>query len=163
MEQAFIPQVAENPEVLEALPVERYVRPSWIRDDPQDPMALRVEHPEACGRFVIVKPTLRVETARQRIFGRELGLDPTDQGEMVAEWLATLSVGFSEVPENAPRITYPGMLPEQEREAPFDPGALVDEELISALFEEVASAWQRFRRQLAEKRRNFRACEGPGA
>lgn len=124
-----------------------YERPWWIKADPQgDPRVLWVDHPEMHGRVVMADPSLRREAQVERIKGQEMGAFPTPAGEVLAEWIALLSVGIKEVPEDAPRFDLgPQATEEAKRKAPFDPGQLVHEGLIEALYEEVSAHWQRFR------------------
>lgn len=106
--------------------------PAWLKPDPQgNPWAFWVEHREIQGRFVMHKPSLRMEIAVERIKGREMGPEPTLDGALLAEWFAVLSVGFEDVPGGLES---------------WDPGALVSEDLIQGLYNRMSHAWDRFRR-----------------
>lgn len=149
-EVSLAPEEEEGQGRAEQLPQEslqEYKRPSWITADPQGyPNVLWVRHPEMNGRIVMGKPNLRNELRVERIKGEEMGAFPTQAGEQLAEWLAVLMVGLEEVPKDAPRFSLGAYATEKDKEkAPFDPGQLVDPELLRALYEEVSAHWGRFR------------------
>jgi hypothetical protein len=85
----------------------------------------------------------------ERIRGREVGDYPTPDGEILAEYFAHISIGFSEIPEDAPRKQLLGNpTAEQVKAAPFDPGQLRSIKLVEALYIEVVEYWRRLRQEL---------------
>lgn len=74
------------------------------------------------------KPSFGRDMELERIKSAAAGPSPTPTGEILAEWFAVLSVGFSEAPE-------------------IELAEVMDNDLIEALYSEVVAYWANFRRK----------------
>lgn len=99
----------------------------FLQKDPNNPALLHCSHDEAKGTFLMQKSNFRREREKERIKGVEAGPSPTPDGIIMAEWYATIALGFEKVPDG------------------FDVDEVEDETLIEALYEEVRAYWASFR------------------
>ena len=92
----------------------------------EDPAVFHCNHREVKGMFTMQKQTLGRQAHKERIHGEYAGGLPTIKGDMLAERISTIYVGFAKTPDD------------------FVIDSIEDPKLVTALYDEVSRYWGSF-------------------